>query len=132
MTSPEYKSHVDRLVKRCAGKKSVKELEREHNLAEGALSNHITPTRGADGELKIAKIAIMERFAKVLGRPFDEVSQAFMLDAGLTVGPGDVPTPEEAELLDCYRTLGAADKARLRETAGLLRRIAEKFPDCNS
>jgi hypothetical protein len=136
MTAPPqgYKSHVDRLVKRYSGGTSVRQLERDHGLSEGSLSNHISPAKrdGAGGEPKVAKIAIMERFQEVLGAPFEEVSRAFILDAGLTIGPVDVPTPEEAELLDSYRALGAVDKVRLRETAALLSRIAEKFPDGDS
>jgi hypothetical protein len=129
MTAPKpSQSHVERLVRRYAGTTPVKQLERDNGLSEGALSNHISPSK-RDGSPRIARVAVMERFAKVLGAPLGEVSQAFVLDAGLTIDAVDVPTPDEADLLDAYRALGPADKVRLRETAALLLRIATKFPD---
>jgi len=78
-------------------------------------------------------VAIMHRFADVLGAPLEEVSQAFVQyfadTDDITIGTADVPKPDEADLLDIYRALCTTDKARLLEVGAGLLRIATEFAD---
>jgi transcriptional regulator with XRE-family HTH domain len=131
MTAPgSSETHLQRLAKRYANGRTIKHLERESGLKEGALGNYLRPAKRDPGS-KIPSAEVMIRFAAAFGAPLEEVSQAFIQDwvneSGIPVGPGDAAcTADEAELLENYRALDARDKLRLHEIMGVLRRTAEK------
>lgn len=103
-------SHVEQLVARYARGRSVREIERDNNLSQGALANFLKPSRGRG----LAHISVMERFASALGVTLKEASQAFVRDAGLG---DDAYTDEEVELINSYRALEPEDQERLRAIA---------------
>lgn len=110
-------SHVEQLVARYARGRSVREIERDNNLTQGALANFLKPSRGRG----LVHIQVMERFANALGVTLKEASQAFVWDAGLG---DDAYTDEEVELVSSYRALNPEDQERLRAIADAFLRLA--------
>lgn len=94
----EYQQPLDALVARYANGRSVREIERQNGLAEGALSNFFK----LDKRGKIPRLHIMERFASALGASITEVSRAFAAESG--VGLDDL-SDDERDLIERYRTL---------------------------
>ena len=136
MTAPgSSETHLQRLVKRYANGRTIKQLEREARLKEGALGNYLRPAKRDPGS-KIPSAEVMIRFAGALDAPLEEVSQAFIQDwvneSGIPVGPGAAAcTAAEADLLENYRALDARDQLRLHEFTAVLLRTAEKSsPSC--
>lgn len=116
--STDKPSHVEQLVARYAAGRSVKQIERDANLTQGALANFLKPSRGRG----LVRIQVMERFAEALGAPMKEVSHAFVRDAGLG---DDTYTAEEIEVINCYRALGPEDQERIRAVASAFLQLAQ-------
>ena len=104
-------THLAKLVLRHAGGRSIKEIERANGLNEGALGYYLKPSSPGRKHL-VPRLDVMERFATALGASLDEVSQAFVRDAGLRGGNDDY-TAQECELLHRFRGLHEVDQARL-------------------
>lgn len=117
-------SHIDTLIERYAAGKSIKELERQHGLAVGALGNHLKPANRG----RFPRMPILERFAEVLGAPLKEVTAAFAADAELALVTDPLPTHAQ-QLLDDYLALDAKDQALAR---AILRTIRDRpEADCS-
>ncbi|WP_291412842.1 hypothetical protein [Actinophytocola sp.] len=116
---------VDRLIQRYAPDTSIKELERQNNLAPGALSNHLKPaSRG-----RFPRQPILERFAAVLRAPLREVTAAFAADAGLALVADPLPAHAQ-QVLDDYLALDTKDQALARAILHTIRHRPE--PDQHS
>lgn len=104
---PARRSEVDALITECRPGMSIRAIERETGLSEGALGHHLK--KGQRG--KVPALAIMERFARALGTSLERVSKAFAADSYIPVGV-DLP-PDEEDLINFYRQLSPAGKRLL-------------------
>ncbi|MGH3760280.1 hypothetical protein [Actinophytocola sp.] len=113
-------SHVDALIQRYAPGRSIKELERQHGLAIGALGNHLKPAaRG-----RFPRLPILERFAEVLCAPLKEVNAAFAADAELDLVTDPLPAHAQ-QLMDDYLALTPEDQALARAILHTIRHRPE-------
>jgi hypothetical protein len=113
-------SHVDALIQRYAVGRSIKELERQHGLAVGALGNHLKPANRG----KFPRMPILERFAEVLCAPLKEVTAAFAADAELALVTDPLPAHVQ-EFLDDYLALLPEDQALARAIVRTIRHRPE-------
>ncbi|SDL00384.1 hypothetical protein SAMN04488074_108219 [Lentzea albidocapillata subsp. violacea] len=99
-SSGDRETHIGRLVKKYAGGRSVRSIERDNNLPHDSLSRYV---RGKWDHRNLSLDA-MERLAAALGASIDEVSEAFALDSEFPL-QGRPLKIEEANLLDFYDKL---------------------------
>lgn len=108
-------SHVDALIERYARGRSIKQIERENNLPEGALSRTLRPSQRG----KFPRYETQKRFADALSAPLDEVSEAFGRDSDSSyLGTGGLTTYER-DLLAETRRLNHDQRAMLLTLARL-------------
>jgi len=101
---------LDALIARKKPGVSIRQIERDAGLTEGALAHHLkTAQRGA-----IPRLKTMERFAEAIGADFTEVSKAFAADSFVAPDSSSVLTKDEREVLELYRQLSEAHKGLVR------------------
>ncbi|MCP2248159.1 helix-turn-helix domain-containing protein [Lentzea aerocolonigenes] len=113
-------THIGRLVRKYAGGRSIRSIERSNNLPHDSLSRYV---RGK-WDHRSLNLDVMERLAAALGTSIDEVSEAFALDSEFPV-QGRPLKIEEANLLDFYEELTPDGRVALLALAQALR---DKFP----
>ncbi|GAA2657946.1 MULTISPECIES: hypothetical protein [Actinosynnema] len=111
---PVRRSQVDALIAECKPGASIRRIEREAGLAEGALGHQLK--RGQRG--RIPSLAIMERFASALETDLERVSSAFAADSHIPIGV-ELP-PEEEALVALFRQLTPAGRRLLVRQAAVI------------
>ncbi len=106
----EPQSHIDALIAKYANGRSIKEMERQHGLPEGALGNHLKPSQRG----RFPRLPIQERFADALGAPLREVSNAFAADSKVGILEADPLPPHAKRLVDDYVELDDSHQALAR------------------
>lgn len=99
MPEPAEDSPLDALIERHSRGRSIREIERDNDLREGALSHFLKPSQRG----RWPQLAVLERFAAALGASLTEVSRAFSAEAGVDLD--DDLTPTERQLIAHFRTL---------------------------
>ncbi|MGI8310701.1 hypothetical protein [Saccharopolyspora hattusasensis] len=112
-------SRIVALVRRHAGDRSVREIERANGLREGSLQHFLKPSQRG----KWPHLSVVERFAKALGLSVTEVSRAFAADSGIDLEP-DGLNQDELDLVASYRALSEPAKSVMRDCLALLAKQA--------
>lgn len=120
-------THIGRLVRKYAGGRSIRSIERDNNLPHDSLSRYV---RGK-WDHRSLNLDVMERLAAALGASIDEVSEAFALDSEFPVH-GRPLKVEEANLLDFYNELTPEGRIVLLAMAKTLRNTLPQSPETAS
>lgn len=119
--SPRTAYAVDALIANARPGMSVRQIERDAGLKEGALGHYLKPAQRGN----IPKIKVIERFATALDVDFEKVADAFAADSyvpGRTGPDGD----DEHELLALYRSLPPVERPLARR---LLRSLVQEHTE---
>ncbi|MBP2320460.1 hypothetical protein JOF56_000845 [Kibdelosporangium banguiense] len=115
-TNPPARKHVAALVEKYGAGRSVRQIEADNNLKQGALSHYVNPNH----EATTLRLDVLQRFEKALGAPLEEVSAAFARDYEIPLS-GPQLDPDEVELLDDYRAVPPEFRACLRKMVAVAR-----------
>ncbi|ONI87342.1 hypothetical protein ALI22I_23255 [Saccharothrix sp. ALI-22-I] len=119
--SPRPAYAVDALIAKAKPGRSVRQIERDADLREGALGHYLKPAQRG----KIPKIKVIERFAAALDVDFEEMADAFAADSYIPGRTGP-DSDDEHELVTLYRSLPATERPLARR---LLRTLVQEHTE---
>jgi transcriptional regulator with XRE-family HTH domain len=126
MTEPAHDSPLDALIERHSRGRSLREIERDNELSEGALSHFLKPSQRG----RWPRLPVLERFAAALNASLPEVSRAFAAELGIDLD--DDLTPTERQLIAHFRALDQPVRSLMLDFVALAAERASLDPSDSS